>query len=77
MRKLFVPLAILMMAATPAWAQEAPSFAEADANSDGVVTLDEALDADEAWTEEAYIDADANADGVLDEQEYGVGIAAR
>lgn len=77
MRNILLPAAILAVLAGPALAQSAPTFADVDADSDGRVSLTEAIDADEAWSEESFEDADKDDDGSLDQDEYDAGIAAR
>lgn len=47
-----------------------PSFAEADANADGAITMDEAKVALPEVSEDQIVAADANNDGSLSEEEY-------
>ena len=53
-----------------AHAQQAPQFAEVDANVDGVVSEDEFLAAMPEATAETFASADVNGDTVLTPDEY-------
>jgi len=75
MNKLAIVAAAALTAATfgaSAIAQETATvdFAKADANTDAVVSWDEALAVYPTLTEDLFKQADANADGSLDEAEF-------
>ncbi|MEM6711586.1 MAG: EF-hand domain-containing protein [Pseudomonadota bacterium] len=55
---------------TPAHAQDAPSFAEADQNIDGIISEDEFMAAFPDATADLFAAADGNADTVLTRAEY-------
>ena len=67
MKKLLTAFAILLFS-TAAWA--APSFAEADTNADGLVSMDEARAALPEMEEAQIVAADVNRDGALSQEEY-------
>ena len=68
MRKLLAAtvLSVFAMAATA----QAVEYSEADANGDGLVTVDEAKAAMPDASEEIIVAADANGDGVISEAEF-------
>ena len=68
MKKLIAALSLTVFS-TFAWA-EAPAFTQADANSDGVVSIEEARVALPDMDEATIVAADANNDGALSEEEY-------
>jgi hypothetical protein len=53
-----------------AFAQAAPTFAEADSDHDGFVDFNEAQASHPGLGQQAFDQADTNKDGVLDEAEY-------
>ena len=55
---------------TPAQAQDAPGFAEADQNVDGIISQDEFLAVFPNATADMFVAADSNADTVLNQDEY-------
>jgi len=65
MKKLSITLLALGFAGT-AFAQDAPSFEEADVNQDGMISQEEAA----AIEGLDFATADTNQDGSLDRQEY-------
>lgn len=68
MKKLIAVLSIALFS-TYAWA-EGPAFTTADANADGVISMEEAKVALPEVEEAKIVAADANNDGALDETEY-------
>lgn len=53
-----------------AYAQAAPTFAEADTDHDGFVDFNEAVASHPGLGQQAFDQADTNKDGKLDEAEY-------
>lgn len=70
MRKLLVTVAAMAFVA-PAFAQDAPDFATADADGSGTVSQEEAMAAMPDMAEEDFTAADADGSGDLDEDEFG------
>jgi Ca2+-binding EF-hand superfamily protein len=62
-------LAMLALALAPAQAQTV-SFKAADANGDGLVTLEEARAAGLEWNDDALAGFDLDSNGVLTEEEF-------
>ena len=73
MKSLITALALTLYAGAALAA--GPAFEEADANADGVITLEEAKVALPETEEAALVAADTNADGVLTQPEYEVLVA--
>lgn len=74
MKKLIAALSIIGFS-TLAYA-ESPAFTTADANADGVVSMEEAKAALPEMEEAKIVAADANNDGALSEDEYSALIAS-
>lgn len=68
MKKLIAAISFAFIS-TVAWA-EAPAFSQADANADGIVSMEEAKVALPDVEEAKIVAADANNDGGLSEEEY-------
>lgn len=68
MKKLIAALSVAILS-TFAWA-EAPAFTQADANADGVVSMEEAKVALPDVEEAQIVAADTDGDGALSESEY-------
>ena len=68
MKRLIAALSFAIVS-TFAWA-EAPAFTQADANADGIVSMEEAKVALPDMDEAKIVAADANNDGGLSEEEY-------
>jgi hypothetical protein len=73
MRKVILALAMIGFT-LPALAQMA-DFATADANSDNMVSMEEASGAGLTWTDEEFKAADADGDGSLSEEEFAAASA--
>ena len=69
MKKIILAFALAGFAAAPALAQAA-AFSAADANADGMVTMEEGNAAGNSWTEEQFKAADTDGNGSLSEVEY-------
>lgn len=69
MKPMTMPALAAMILSLPALAWAA---SDADANGDGVLTLEEVLVAHPEVTDEAFGTMDANGDGVLDADEVAV-----
>ncbi|MEZ5870748.1 MAG: hypothetical protein R3D32_02660 [Nitratireductor sp.] len=70
MKKLILAFAFAGFAAAPALAADMASFSAADANADGIVTMEEGNAVGANWTEEQFKAADTNGNGSLSEAEY-------
>lgn len=70
MAGLATPTLAQMATTAPAPAADAMTFAGADANADGMVSMEEAQAAAPGVSADFFGQADANADGNLDETEF-------
>ena len=70
MKKLILAFAFGTFAAAPALAADMASFSTADANADGMVTMEEGNAAGANWTEDQFKAADTDGNGSLSEAEY-------
>jgi Ca2+-binding EF-hand superfamily protein len=67
-------LAVALVASTSAFANE--GFKQADANADGVLSMDEVLSVYPGTTEDQFKAADADGDGALNETEFAAAAPA-
>lgn len=69
MKKFLLALAMIGLTTVNAFAAET-DFAIVDADGDGVVTMEEAVDAGWEWSDEDFMSADADGDGGLNAEEF-------
>jgi hypothetical protein len=74
MKKVLLSLALVSMTTLSAHAAEM-DFATVDANSDGMVTMEEATAAGWEWSEDDFKAADTDANGSLNADEFAAASA--